>query len=251
MLLTDSCIYGGTMVHDRALAPVHRFRYRLRLLWLNLDQLDGIVANSRWWSSRRFALAWFRRRDYLDQPQTDLKTRALQWVEKTHGVRMTGPVCVLTSARLFGLAFNPLTLFFCFTNDGLHTPFVVAEVRNTPWLQRHIYVLDLRDPNKPPQHPKNFHVSPFLPMDLFYHWRIDLNGERLRISITNTRNDLTVFRAALKLEREALPAQILDGRSLDRELWRHLPQGWKTLTGIYWQALKMLARRAHFYGHPG
>ncbi len=239
---TPAMIYAGTLVHRRQAAPVHSFSYRMRLLWLDLDQLDTQIDRHPFWSSRRPALAWLRRGDYLRPEIGDLKTAVLDTLQERLGFRPEGRVQMLTAPRVFGIGFNPLTLYYAHdAQDQLCA--VLAEVRNTPWLERQLYALDLRNGEHPPAHAKTFHVSPFLPMDLSYHWWLPAPDDLLRVSLSNRRGTASVFRAGLYAEQQTF--------SPLKELFLHWPQGLKTLCGIYWQALKLLIRGARFHSHPG
>lgn len=243
----QSAIYAGVLTHRRDLAPAHRFAYRMRLLWLDLEEVEGLFAATRTWSLTRPALGWLRRRDYLRADTPSLKQAVADEIAQQLGTRPEGPVRMLTAPRVFGIGFNPLTLYYCYDPTGASLQYVLAEVRNTPWLQRHCYALDLRSAAQPSAHDKQFHVSPFLPMGLHYHWQLNLPDDQLNVQIRNSRHDVTVFRATLALKKEAP----LCPQRLQRELWRHWPQGLKTLLGIYWQAIKLFGKRARFYSHPG
>ncbi len=245
MLIQQHCIASGTLVHQRMMSPRHRFVYAMRQVLLDLDDVDTLFAATRWWSSRRVALGWFRRRDFLDQPELALKERVRQIVATQLSLAFDGRVMMLTAPRCWGFCFNPLTLYFCFDRHNEQPVAVVAEVHNTPWFQRHVYALDTRSAQMQPSHDKSFHVSPFLPMDLQYLWQFNLKPDQLRIGITNTRENAVVFKSSLVLQLKPV-----DAAQLDRELWMHLPQALKTLLGIYWQALKMFIKRAPFYTHP-
>ena len=244
---THSAIYSGVLTHRRDLAPAHRFAYRMRLLWLDLDEVETLFATARGWSLTRPALGWLRRRDYLRAETVSLKQAVSDEIAEQLGARPDGPIRMLTAPRVFGIGFNPLTLYYCYDRSGSQLQYVLAEVRNTPWLQRHCYALDLRHAAQPDAHRKQFHVSPFLPMALHYHWQLSQPGEQLNVQIRNSRDDVTVFRATLALQKVAA----LNPAQLQRELWQHWPQGLKTLLGIYWQAVKLFGKRARFYSHPG
>ncbi len=244
---THSAIYSGVLTHRRDLAPAHRFGYRMRLLWLDLDECEALFAATSGWSLTQPALGWLRRRDYLRATTPSLKQAVADEIHQQLGVHPDGPIRMLTAPRVFGIGFNPLTLYYCYDRTGTELQYLLAEVRNTPWLQRHCYALDLRGAAQPVNHDKCFHVSPFLPMDLHYHWQLNQPGELLNLQIRNSRHGVTVFRATLALQKEAA----LTPQLLQRELWRHWPQGLKTLLGIYWQAVKLFGKRARFYSHPG
>ena len=86
-----------------------------------------------------------------------------------------GPVRLLTTLRTFGHNFNPVCFYYCFAPGGERVEAVVAQVTNTPWGERHAYVLR-RDGERSVMRDtmeKVFHVSPFIGMDNRYDWRVD------------------------------------------------------------------------------
>ncbi|MCA9056491.1 MAG: DUF1365 domain-containing protein, partial [Planctomycetaceae bacterium] len=165
------------------------------------------------------------------------------------GSRPTGPVCLLTNLRYFGYILNPISLYYCFDADGLRVQTVVAEVTNTPWGERHCYVI-----SGPEQKSirvwrtttnKDLHVSPFLPMDMTYHWRLSTPGGRLSVHIENHRQGVKVFDATLLLTRRPITTG-----TLAAALARHPWMTGKAVAGIYWQALKLWWKGAPFITHP-
>ena len=63
-------------------------------------------------------------------------------VEERTGARPAGPIRLLTHLRSFGHCFNPVSFYYCFDPAGERVEAVVAEVTNTPWGERHAYVLE-------------------------------------------------------------------------------------------------------------
>ena len=182
-----SCIYEGRVHHVRREPITHRFQYRLAMAYLDLNELgevaDGLI------SGKRFAPASFlsvdHQRSFGDGSKLgdseSLADLVRDSVEKSTGNRPVGPIRLLTQLRYFGHYFSPLNLFYCFTGDGAGVESIVAEVSNTPWNQRHLYVLH---PDKQTatdgvlryRHPKSFHVSPFMGMEATYDWRLSTPG---------------------------------------------------------------------------
>jgi DUF1365 family protein len=120
---------------------------------------------------------------------------------------------------------------------------MLAEVSNTPWLQRHYYLVDLSEDS--PKTTKQFHVSPFNPMDMTYHWEITPPNENLKI-ILSAHQENKDFVAGMKLNRQPL------NRSAIYRVLRTTPfMAIKIIGGIYWQALKLFIKRVPFYGNPG
>lgn len=106
---------------------------------------------------------------------------------------------LLTQLRYFGFHFNPVNFYYCY--DRAETlRWVLAEVRNTPWNERHYYAVNGQDA-RPTE--KAFHVSPFNPMDMVYHWRFNPPDDSLHMHIEN-HQEAKVFDATLALRREPL-----------------------------------------------
>ncbi len=171
-----SAIYRGWVRHRRHAPRRHVFRYRLFLLYLDLAELDTVFRGRWLWSTRRLALARFHRADHLGDTATPLDAAVRDLVEAQTGRRPAGPIRLLTHLRYFGYCFNPVSFYYCFDASGARVETIVAEVNNTPWGERHCYVLDETHDagcgdRRRYRFDKAFHVSPFMPMDLTYDWR--------------------------------------------------------------------------------
>lgn len=245
----ESCLYAGVVHHER-LEPVrHRFQYRVAMAYLDLTEVPDLLRLGLL-SEGRFASGAFLRRDHFEDPSRSLGESVRARVLRETGLALDGPIRLLTRLRHLGRYFSPLNLFFCFAADGRTPAAVVAEVQNIPWLERHSYVLWRGNQFGAGaeacfRHPKAFHVSPFMGMDLEYRWRLSAPGERLRVAIENTAADRTVFRAALNLDRVPLSR---------RTRWAMLgraPLSTARITAaIYFQAFRLWRKRCPFYPHP-
>ncbi|TXH18822.1 MAG: DUF1365 domain-containing protein, partial [Gammaproteobacteria bacterium] len=138
-----SAIYEGRVRHRRHAPRAHAFEYRMAQLYLDLDEVDAVFRERWLWSVERPNLASFRRRDFLGDPAQPLAEAVRDRVERASGERPGGPVRLLTHLRYAGYSFNPVSFYYCHAADGaLHS--IVAEITNTPWKERHRYVLDAR-----------------------------------------------------------------------------------------------------------
>jgi DUF1365 family protein len=228
-----SAIYTGTVTHARRLPRAHAFSYRLYLLYLDLDELPGL------------GVGGFSRADFLGDPSVDLATAVRDRVEAALGFRPAGPVRLLTHLRSLGYVFNPVSFYFCFDGGGERLVAVVAEITNTPWGERHAYVLPAGPGGVTATFQKAFHVSPFFPMEQHYAWRLDVPGERLGVEMVSRQGGAEVFRAGLALRRTAWSAA-----ALRRAAWLQPLMAWKVHAAIYWQALRLWLKGTPFHLHP-
>jgi DUF1365 family protein len=246
----QSCLYVGRVRHRRFAPQPHEFGYGLFMVYLDLAELDQVFSGRWLWSARRPALAWFRRADYLGDGNTPLDQAVRDLVEQKTGTRPRGPLRMLTHLRYFGHCFNPVTFYYCFDAAAERVETIVAEITNTPWQERHGYVLNRSmDRGDRSRHvyrfAKNFHVSPFMPMDLDYDWRFRDPNERLSVHMSLLRAGEKVFDATLSLRRREIT-----GASLAWALLRFPFMTLKVIAGIYFQAALLKLKGTPFYDHP-
>jgi DUF1365 family protein len=238
-----SAIYTGVVTHRRRTPVEHAFRFPLFLVYLDLDELPGVL------DGVPRLLARFRRDDYLGDPAVPLDTAVRGLVQERLGFRPGGPVRMLAHLRYLGHCFNPVVFYWCFAPDGQRVEAVVAEVASTPWGHRHAYVAAGEGNAEhvlESRHEKAMHVSPFMPMEMTYRWRIATPGERLAVTIENRdADDRPVFDAHLALRRGPLAR-----RSLMRVLARHPAMTLQVLGGIYGQALRLRLKGARWHARP-
>jgi uncharacterized protein len=245
-----SAIFHGKVRHRRLRPVDHEFTYRMFMMYLDLAELPRVFDGSCLFSSARWALARFRREDHLGDPGTPLDAAVRDLVEERTGQRPDGPIALLTHLRYFGYVFNPVSFYYCFDTAGERVQTIVAEVNNTPWNERHCYVLPRCDtgPARPIQRfqpAKAMHVSPFMPMDMDYDWRFRDPDERLAVHMQNSRGGLKLFSATLSLERrEITPA------ALARVLVAFPLMTVKIMAAIHWQALRLWLKGCPVYDHP-
>jgi uncharacterized protein len=264
--MSASAVYEGWIRHRRFEPIEHEFRYRLFLMYLDLDELPRVLDRYPLWSARRPAPVRFRRADFMGDPDRPLAECARDAVEEQTGHRPAGPVRMLANLRTLGHVFNPVCFYYCFDAGGEQVEAVVADVNNIPWGERHPYVL-ARDGHQgtvlAQELDKALHVSPLMAMDQTYSFRASEPSARLSVQIESrpvkrvfplaggqhvspTSADGKQFDATLSLRRREL-----SGPLLTRMLVRYPAMSLQVVAKIYAQTLRLKLKGAPYFPHPG
>lgn len=241
---TASTIYEGTIRHRRFAVRSRELRHRLALLYLDLSELDGLL-DGRLLAARPGVMR-FRRADYLGPACLPLSTAVRMRVERETGSSPAGPIRLLTQLRTFGHCFNPVSFYYCFTPQE-QLDAVVAEVTNTPWGERHAYVLRRSEesPVLAAGFTKALHVSPFMGMEQHYTMRVAEPGPTLTVHIESSEHGQLVFDATLALRRRPLTRA-----GLARVSVRYPAATLRSLALIYAHALALKLGGVPVYPHP-
>ena len=228
--MTASAFYEGTVAHRRHSVRGHAFRYRVSMAYLDLDEVPGL----------RMARGRFRRSDHIGDPGRLLRETVRELAGPT---APQGPVRVLTNLRTLGHCFNPVCFYYLFEEDGETLGAVVAEVTNTPWGDRHAYVLRREGDGRvlSADMDKRMHVSPFMGMDQRYVLRAAEPGRTLSVHIENREDGERVFDATLNLERRPLSR---------RGLARHYGATLRTVALIYAHAVVLKLKGVPWHRRP-
>ncbi|AFJ01514.1 Hypothetical protein Q7C_336 [Methylophaga frappieri] len=245
-MLADG-LYNGWLRHQRYLPKAHAFDYPIAMLLLDLDSLPAQFAKSRLWSLEKLNFISFYRRDYLRHPARDLKTAVCELIKQRSGESFAGTIKLLSHPRYLNVIFNPVSFYFCYQQEQLQ--YIVAEINNTPWNERHCYLLEVSQSQKQTlsfRFEKQFHVSPFMAMNQHYEWRFLLESDRLHIAMALFQDDQRQFDATLQMQHQALTAKAMRRLPLQYPM-----QTLRVIVRIYWQALRLWCKRIPFVEHPG
>lgn len=243
-----SCIYKGQVKHQRFQPRVHEFTYSLFMMYVDLNELPMLFKPYKLWSVDDPGVASFMRKDHVGDPQDALSNSIRALVYEKTGHRANGPIRLLTHFRYFGYVFNPLSLYFCYDEDDSNVEYVVAEVSNTPWKEKHCYVLSnkLNEPHRfSTSHQKEFHVSPFMDLNMEYRWNIQIPDKCLNVQIENWKEDRKIFDAVIDLQRTEINPTNL------RHVLINFPlMTLKVTSAIHFEALKLWLKGVTYVPHP-
>lgn len=240
-----SAIYCGYVRHRRFEPKVHRFQYPMFMLMFDLSESDEVLGLHPLWSDKWWAPFRFSRKDFHGDANQPLIEAVKNSVEAQTGLRPEGRVQLLANWRYFGKLMNPLSVYYCYNKAGTALEAIIAEVTNTPWNERHAYVLSCNGGGVLNEHlpKKMFPVSPFHPLDMDYKICHDTPKDSLFIHIQNLIENKTVFDADLNLLRIDFNKSNLNKMAL-----RYPFFSVKILCSIYWEALMLFLKGVPFLG---
>ena len=243
-----SCIYKGQVRHQRLEPRAHEFTYSLFMMYVDLDELPKIFQTYRLWSVDSSGLASFIRKDHFGNQKESLSNSIRELVYNKTGSRPNGPIRLLTHFRYFGYVFNPLSLYYCYDKEDLNVEYVVAEVSNTPWKEQHCYVLSnssKKSNHFSASHPKEFHVSPFMDLNMEYRWKIAIPNKCLNVQIENWKENKKIFDAVINLKKIEINQSNLRNVLINFPLMT-----FKVATAIHFEALRLWLKGITYVPHP-
>jgi DUF1365 family protein len=227
------------------------------MLAIYLDELDPLQKTLRLFSHRsKLAPTALLAEDHLPLGGKTLHENALLALSKfkTLPPQYNPQIILLTMPRVFGYAFNPISLFY-FIDAASGTTDALAEVENT-FRERKIYHIphyrtpsptDSSSPIYKQREPKHYYVSPFIALDAEFDFEITFPKETLRWKVdsyekSDEENPRHILTAVLHGKRQPLS---------DANLLLHLARfpmvSLHVMLAIHWHALLLYLKKIPYY----
>ena len=240
-------IYKGVVTHTRHLPKKHHFKYSITMLFIDLDHITNAFKKNLFWSYNKTNIGSINKSNYYTNKKKEIKKSIVDLIKKRIDTEVDGKIFLLTNGKYFGYCFNPVSFYYCF-NKSEKLIAIVSHITNTPWNEKYAYVHDcnnMKGGTKVFNFDKEFHVSPFMPMDIKYNWKFTEPKDFLYVSMDSFNKDNFNFNATLRLTRKAWTPW-----ALNKILLMFPPTTIRTILAIYWNAFLLSLKRIPFYPHP-
>ena len=227
----SSSIFTGTVSHVRLKPTKHSFVTKLGCYFMPISGSEKEINKKL---SKDNIKGTFRREVFFGNHKRDLDQSILQEASKINGSEIQGSVYLLGQIKNIGFYFSPVNFYFIKPELAHEYKYMLAEVTNTPWNEKHCYLVDLE---KCDDQDKEFHVSPFNPMDMKYKWSVKANASSFYIYLGCYREDKE-FEAILKLQKNP------------KKNRNYFLMNFKIVIGIYLHALILFIKKNPIYDHP-
>lgn len=224
----------GKVRHRRFAFRKHSFAYSVMMFYFDIAKIPQDFNRFALVSNEKLNCFSYMRDNYFIDKSSDLNSAVRSYLAMHSTLTTIGRICLLTNLSCFGYCFNPISIYFIHDeHDKVQA--LLLEVSNTPWLEKHIYLLD-----KPiSRHGstleftfnKALHVSPFMEMDYVYHLHAKIEEDKIIIHLANHKDNIKHFDASLVLHNAKSQS--------NWTLFRYLFMSMKVVAWIYWQALKL------------
>jgi DUF1365 family protein len=237
----QSCIYNGFVTHRRFTPLRHYFSYKTFSILFDLDELVELDKKITFFSLNKFNLYSFYNKDHGKRDGGNLKNWVKESLNKYNLSLNISKVKLLCFPRIFGYAFNPLSVFYCY--DGIQLKAILYEVKNT-FNEQHtyIFVVDKNSKIISQSCDKKFYVSPFIEMETFYSFRLSVPDKNLKILIKQTNSLNKKVLVACQFGKK----QSLSTNQLVINFFLHPLMTLKIIVSIHFEALRLWKKGAIF-----
>lgn len=244
--MKESMLFSGTLRHRRFLPKPHEFTYNIFYFYFNPNEISALCKDIFFLSKDKLNYLSFERKNYLGDKSQSIN-HSVDALLATKGIARSSDVFMMTQLSHLGYCFNPISLYFTYNDNALQT--LIADVQNTPWGEKHAYILTepkrIRPPHYSFQFSKALHVSPFFKMDYIYDFNINLTKDNFILHMQNMKDAIKHFDVTLSMTGVPFTAKALKQLVIKQPFVSQ-----KIIFSIYWQALKLYIKHIPFVSHP-
>ena len=240
-MIKNSHIYTGTVIHKRFKPKLHTFNYNVFSLLIDLSEVDLLDRTLKIFSYNKFNIISFFNKDHGPRDGSSLKNWVIDNLKKNNIESNNIQIKLLCYPRIFGYVFNPLSVFYVYDkNSDLIS--ILYEVKNT-FGEQHTYIFKTKKEQNLIQHvcKKKFHVSPFIPMNCIYFFRLLKPGNK--ISVIIDLNDQVG--KILYASQDGIKSD-LNNKNLTKSYLKHPLMTFKIIIAIHFEAFKLWTKGIKF-----
>jgi len=241
------CLYTGEVIHQRFDLINHGFRYNVLYYFLDTETVAKVFKYPGLLSYNSAGLLSFWRKDYFGNPDESINDSIKKYIFQQTEDKFVGKVFVLTNVSYLGFCFNPVSFYYCYDLKG-DLKYIISEITNTPWGEKHANLFTYTGDNFTYEFKKDFHVSPFIPMNVMYRWNFKKPNGILSVKMENfyPHQNEHFFHALFNLKKQTFSIA-----NLSKYFFLYPLMSFKIVLGIYFQAFLLFLKKAPFYTHPG
>jgi len=236
-------LYFGKVFHERHTPFSHKFTYSVFTLWCDLDELPNLSKKLTFFSINKWNILSFYNKDHGPRDGSDIGP----WIEKAaleKNIELKGgKIFFLGFPRLWGCAFTPLSLYICYHKNG-KLKAILYQVKNT-FGEQHGYLFEVTSDNLSSECEKIFHVSPFIPMNCQYKFRLNEPSDTFHLAIHQFLPDAKILTATWDGERYDL-----NDKNILKAILKHPLMTFKVIAGIHWEAFNIWIKGAKYIKKP-
>ena len=240
-MIKHSSIYTGTVIHKRFKPKIHTFNYKVFSLLIDLSEIELLNKNLKLFSYDKFNIISFFNKDHGPRDGSSLKNWVIDHLKKNDIDCSDIQIKLLCYPRIFGYVFNPLSVFYVYDkNSDLIS--ILYEVKNT-FGEQHTYVFKTKKDQNLIQHvcKKKFHVSPFIPMNCIYFFRLLKPGNKISVIIDLQDPEGKILYAS----QDGVKSE-LNNSNLIKSYLKHPLMTFKIILAIHFEAFKLWTKGIKF-----